>query len=97
MRYNYAQIKTRGDGKQVYKTLLLSPIPFSEDDIYIITDETMYLDGLAYTYYKNPELWFVIAQANSLGKGRLSVPPGIQLRIPKNPSNVLSQLNILNT
>jgi hypothetical protein len=96
MRYNYTSIKTRGDGKQVYKTLLLAPIPFLDDDIYIISNDSMYLDGLAYTYYKDPSLYWIIAQANGLGKGRMSVPPGLQLRIPKNPASILSQLNAVN-
>lgn len=95
-RYNYTTTGNRWDGKSVYKSLILAPIPFFEDDIYIITNETMYLDQLAYTYYRDPSLWWIIAQANSVGKGRLSVEPGIQLRIPKNPTNVLNQLKAIN-
>ena len=95
-RYSYTSQSTRWDGKQVYNTLLLNPIPFAEDDIYIITNETMYLDNIAYTYYKDPSLWWVIAQANNLGKARLSIPSGIQLRIPKNPSNILNGLTKTN-
>lgn len=95
-RYNYTQVSKRWDGKQVYKSLLLAPIPFSDTDIYIITNDTMYLDQLAYTYYKDPSLWTLIAQANNIGKGRLSVEGGIQLRIPRNPSAVLNQLKIIN-
>jgi hypothetical protein len=96
-RYNYTTTGKRWDGKQVYNTLLLPTIPFSSDDVYIITNETMYLDQLANTYYKDPSLWFIIAQANGLGKGRLSVPSGIQIRIPINPSAILNQLNISNS
>lgn len=91
-RYNYTSKSTRWDGKQVYKTLLLAPIPYYNDDIYIITNETMYLDDLAYKYYKDPSLWWIIAQANNIGKGRLSIQSGIQLRIPRNPAVILNQL-----
>ncbi len=96
-RYNYTSTGKRWDGKQVYSTLILPTIPFSSDDIYIITNETMYLDELANTYYKDPSLWWIIAQSNSIGKGRLSVPIGIQLRIPQNPSAILNQLNTTNS
>jgi hypothetical protein len=95
-RYNYTSTNPRWDGKQVYNTLLMPPIPFAQDDIYIITNETMYLDQLAYTYYKDPSLWWIIANANSLGKGRLSVPSGLQLRIPRNATIVLNNLKTAN-
>lgn len=91
-RYNYTSTTTRWDGKQVYKSLVMKSIPFSQDDIYITTNETMYLDQLSYTYYLDPSLWWIIALANNLGKGRLSVPSGIQIRIPKNPSVYLNTL-----
>lgn len=91
-RYTYTDNSKRWDGKQVYKTLLLAPIPYYNDDIYIITNETMYLDSLAFKYYKDPSLWWIIAQANNIGKGRLSVNAGIQIRIPKNPAFIINQL-----
>lgn len=91
-RYNHTSTSKKWDGKQVYNTLTMPNIPFAADDIYIITQDGMYLDKLAYTYYKDPSLWWIIALANNLGKGRLSVPAGIQLRIPANPSNVLSRV-----
>lgn len=91
-RYTYTNNKKRWDGKQVYKTLLLGNIPYYNDDIYIITNETMYLDDLAYKYYKDPSLWWIIALANNIGKGRLSVQSGIQIRIPRNSTFVINQL-----
>jgi len=95
-RYNYTKTDTRWDGKRIYSTLLMTPIPFAQDDIYIITNDTMYLDQLAYTYYQDPSLWWIIAQSNNLGKGRLSVPSGIQLRIPRNATSVLNNLKLSN-
>jgi hypothetical protein len=96
-RYKYTSTDSRWDGKQVFKTLTMPNIPFAADDIYIISQEGMYLDQLAYTYYKDPSLWFIIALANNLGKGRLSVPAGLQLRIPSNASAVINQLKSSNS
>ena len=96
-RYNYTTKSTRWDGKQVYNTLTMSNIPYQADDIYIISQDGMYLDQLAYTYYKDPTLWFIIALANNLGKGRLSVPVGLQLRIPSNPTAVTNLIKSLNS
>lgn len=96
-RYNYTTTDNRWDGKSVYKTFTMTNIPFSSDDLYIISQEGMYLDQLAYNYYKDPSLWWIIALANNLGKGRLSVPSGIQLRIPVNTSNILNRIKNANS
>lgn len=87
----------RWDGKQVFVTTNYPDIPISDSDIYIISNETDYLDTLAYKYYKDPSLWFLIALANNIGKGRLSVEPGLQLRIPMNITKWLSDFERVNS
>ncbi len=72
-RYNYTDITSRWDGKQVYQSLIMPPIPLQNDDIYIITNDTMYLDDLSFKYYGDPTLYFIIALANNISVG-LSVP-----------------------
>ena len=37
---------------------------------------------MAYKYYEDSQLWWIIARANYLGKGDLEIPIGTQLRIP---------------
>lgn len=95
-RYDTTQEMKRWDGKRVYLTTLYPVIEPQESDAIIISNEGDYLDTLAYTYYGSPEYWWVIALANNLGKGRLSVPPGIQLRVPTNINDIISQFNNLN-
>jgi hypothetical protein len=51
---------------------------------------------LAKKYYGDESFWWVIAQANNLGKGKLSIPLGKQLRIPGNVSQILNNLKNLN-
>jgi nucleoid-associated protein YgaU len=51
-------------------------------DRYIFSRDQDRLDLLANEFYKDPRYWWVIAEANQLGKGTLDVPAGIQLRIP---------------
>ena len=68
--------------KLVYKTTMYPKIDRHETDIYIHTREGDRLDNIAYEYYKDASQWWVLAQANHLGKGSLHVPPGIRLRIP---------------
>ena len=84
-RYNNSPIQTRYDGKRVYMTAIYPTFVPSSTDIQVISNEGDYLDTLAYKYYGDPTLWFIIANANpGLGKGRMSITPGLTLRIPLN-------------
>lgn len=95
-RYDSTQIFQRWDGKRTYLTTKYPIIQPNSDDAIIITNEGDYLDTLAYTYYNDPTLWWVIALANNLGKGKMSVPPGLQIRIPANINAILVEFNSLN-
>jgi len=96
-RYDYTTKSKRWDGKPVYKTLTYPSIPISESDIYITVSENDYLDSLAFKYYKDTSLWWVIAVANNLGKGRLSLDITKQLRIPTNITSILQNLRLANS
>lgn len=95
-RYSSTKIYNRWDGKQVYKNTQYPPIYPSDGDIIIISSEGDTLDALAYKYYNDPSLWFIIALCNNLGKGRLSVTPGLQIRIPNNINKILNDMNNMN-
>jgi nucleoid-associated protein YgaU len=96
-RYSNIEIKHRWDGKRVYNTTHYPEIPVSDNDIYIVSNDTDYLDTLSFKYYKDPTLWWIIALANNIGKGRMSVEGGIQLRIPTDIQNILSEYDRLNS
>lgn len=59
-------------------------IPNHPNDIYhrIKSHEVTRLDILAHEYYKNPLLWWIIAQANDIYDPFISLEPGTILRIP---------------
>ena len=65
-----------------YLTNRLYKFPRRVTDKYIITRETDRLDLLAKEFYDNEKLWWILADANNLGKGNLNMASGIQLRIP---------------
>ena len=72
-------------------------ISLSSEDIYVITTVGDRLDYLAYTYYFDSELWWIISMANNnITKGSLFPVPGTQLRIPQNLNDILSQLEKFN-
>jgi nucleoid-associated protein YgaU len=96
-RYTSTPTQNRFDGKRVYKTTTYPVIVPLPTDIQVVSNEGDYLDSLAYKYYGDPTLFWVIALANNLGKGRLSVPPGLTLRIPVNVNDLIDQFNRLNS
>jgi nucleoid-associated protein YgaU len=95
-RYDSTQTENRFDGKRVYKTTQYPQIKANPSDTVVISNEGDYLDTLAYKYYGDPTLWWVIALANGIGKARMSVEAGIQLRIPVNINEILVQFHNLN-
>lgn len=97
-RYISIPTQLRYDGKRVYKSTIYPVIEPQSTDVQIVTNEGDYLDTLAYKYYGDPTLWFIIALANpGVGKGRFSLETGLTLTIPTNINSILSQYNQLNT
>jgi len=96
-RYQYIpQLKT-GTGKRYYTSARYPYIPYDEDDLYIITVRGDRLDNLAYQFYKDPTLWWVIQTANpTISKDSLYPNLGVQLRIPTNISQILNDYEELN-
>jgi hypothetical protein len=95
-RYGDIPVTTRWDGKRVFQSVEYPVIIPQDSDIQIVSNEADYLDTLALKYYGDPEKYWIIGRANGLGKGRLSVPPGLNLRIPVDINGILSEYNRLN-
>ena len=63
------------------------------DDSYIITGTEDRLDLIAYDFYGDATLWWVVAMVNNLPGDSLFPPQGFYLRIPKNLSDILMKYN----
>jgi len=97
MRYTTRDIIQTLTGTKYLKLKRYPNIPLTEDDIYVITTIGDRLDLLAYSYYKNPEYWWIISSANNnINKGSMFLTPGTQLRIPTDLGAVLKLFNDLN-
>ena len=97
-RYDNPTIEYTPQGKRFLKQKYYPNIPLSDTDDYIITTIGDRLDSLAYSYYNDSTLWWVIAIANNnVTKGTLFPEPGTQLRIPTNINAVVSLYNQYNT
>lgn len=97
-RYSNATIlKTEYTNRPYYKQRFYPNIPLSESDVYVITTVGDRLDSLAYSYYNDATLWWVIAAANNNAtKGTLYPEPGTQLRIPTDLNYVLNLFDQFN-
>lgn len=83
-RYSTAQTILNSDKKRVQSSTIYPPITPQDGDVYIVTTYNDTLDNIAQAFYGDPALWWILAEANALGKGSLKVPAGIQLFIPNN-------------
>jgi hypothetical protein len=96
-RYDNPTILTTQQGKPYWKGKSYPNIPVSESDAYVITSSEDRLDLLAYRYYNDATLWWIIAMANNNStKGLMYPKPGTQLRIPTNLNAVLALFNDFN-
>jgi nucleoid-associated protein YgaU len=90
-------LKTEFTNRPYFKGRYYPNIPLSESDVYVITTVGDRLDSLAYSYYKDATLWWVIAMANNnITKGALYPEPGTQLRIPTDLNYILDLYNQFN-
>jgi hypothetical protein len=90
-------LKTEYTNRPYYKGKYYPNIPLSESDVYVITNVGDRLDNLAYAYYNDATLWWIISVANNnITKGALYPEPGTQLRIPTDINSVLDLYNQFN-
>jgi len=87
-RYLYTK-KTKN---KRYETPTFSSFKRKATDMYVFSREGDRLDLLSQEFYGDPRYWWVIAEANFIGKGTFAVKPGLQLRIPKPIDNLMTEL-----
>jgi phage tail protein X len=90
-RYDNLNIQNKTGKGLVYHSQLLPYIEPTDSDILIVTEEDDRLDLLAYQFYGDSQLWWVIATYNNLTDIDTKLEPGLQLRIPVRAS-VVTQL-----
>lgn len=96
-RYSNIEIQKNNSNKRVRVTTKLPIIEPTVNDIYITSQVGDRLDNLAHKYYGRSSYWWIIATANNIGKGTLSIPIGIQIRIPADAESIVESYNELNS
>jgi hypothetical protein len=93
---NTTRLRT-SQGRRYYGTTRYPEVPRRNDDIYVISTDGDRYDTLAFQYYSDPSLWWIISICNSSYTQNSLIPPiGFQIRIPINPELVINQYNQLN-
>ena len=95
-RYSSTPQKMNKKGQRVLVPTLYPTIPLSDSDRFIFPKDGSRLDNLAFKFYNDASLWWIIAQANGLGKGRTILNPNFQIRIPGNVTQIISDFENLN-
>jgi len=96
-RYQTIQTtKLNTTGSLYYVTNVYPTIAPTDGDYYVITTIEDRLDLLAYDFYQDSSLWWVIASANALPGDSIYPPVGVQLRIPTNLQSILNTYNRVN-
>ena len=91
----YVGVKINKDRK--YETTKIVEFKPSDRDRYIISRQGDRLDTLAQEIYNDNRYWWVIAEANNLGKGNFSIPPGTEVRLPRLTVEIQDKIYRLNS
>ena len=90
-RYKNNETKKLNDGRTVYRSRIYQEIPLSDNDIYVPSETGDRLDTLAYQYYENSSLWWIIASANNIHNAPFGLKDGTILRIPQNYIQIVNK------
>tara|TARA_B100002019_G_scaffold283237_1_gene289449 strand:+ start:32 stop:391 length:360 start_codon:yes stop_codon:yes gene_type:complete len=94
-RYDTTPKKTDKSGARVYSTTFYPEIPIRDTDIFITSVFGQRLENLAYKYYGDTSLWWIISKANGI-RGQMGLKPGTLLRIPQDVTRIIENFNNIN-
>ena len=92
-RYKETSTKKDKSGKTVYTTTYYPTIPIEDNDQFILSKDGDRLDSLAFRYFGDTNLWWIISKANGI-KGGIGIEAGTLLRIPSNIPKCIIWWNI---
>ena len=92
MRYNNTIERRDMNGKRYYAPSFVNNIPLKDSDIFIFVNQGDRFDMLAQKHYGDSNLWWIIAKANEMGKGKLGIDHTKKIRIPTEIDDILESL-----
>jgi hypothetical protein len=96
-RYNFTGIKEdKSTGNRVLKSTLYPIIKIEDSDQFIYPIDGDRVENIAYRYYGDSTLWWIIAKANGIRDGSFGLKPDEKIRIPGNVPQIMSDLRAIN-
>ena len=98
-RLRYIEIKRdQTTNNRYYKNIEYPEIPVAPNDVYIISKSTDRVDLLAFDYYNDEKLWWIISKANpgKIKRDSFFIDTGLQIRIPSNVEIIYDEFEKLN-
>jgi len=84
-------------GVRMYMGSKYPQVPLTQEDTYVYANEGDRFDTLAQQYYGDSSMWWIISIANeSLKQNSYYLPLGVQIRIPANVAEIMSNYSKLN-
>ena len=84
--------------KRYFKHIKYPEIPKKIDDVYVIAKDGDRLDNLAYQFYSDIDLWWIITLSNpdKIKRDSFFIKPGLQIRIPIDIDPILQEFERIN-
>ena len=91
-RYATTPKKIDKSGIRVYSTTYYPQIPIENSDKFVMSKVGDRIDTLAYKFYGDVTLWWIIAKANNLDAAHIGLEVDKQIRIPIDIQPILNKL-----
>ena len=96
----YKSIRKKTDPKtgiQYKRSVLYPKIEERDDDVLHMVIVGERLDFLAYKYYNDSGLWWIISRANGLDPSIITPEVGVELKIPQNTGDIITRFQSMNS
>lgn len=92
-RYKNTKTQKLNDGRMVYKTKIYPNIPLKDTDIYAVVQDGDRMDSLAFQFYGDSTLWWIIATANNIHDAPFVIDEGTIIRVPQDYLDIINEFN----
>ena len=85
--------------KRYYKNIEYPSVPIKPTDIYFIAKTGDRLDTIAFDFYGDSRLWWVVSRANPdvIKRDSFFITPGLRVRVPIDIQDIKEEYEDLNT
>ena len=95
-RYDNQKVFRDDNGTRYLNRVQYPKIEINDSDVIVKGLYGQRLENLAFKFYGNTELWWIIARANGQLDGSTYMVPGKEYRIPQNVGAILEDFEELN-